>query len=75
MVRHLVRHPAGQPEVPLLVADEDAAQNDEHHEDHDDDYEATQKQTEQFHWAKSSHNIVPNYWMEALAEIQCFSTD
>jgi hypothetical protein len=59
----------------LLAGGKEAAQDGEHHEEHDADDQGTENQAEYFRWAKFTHNIVPNYWMEPLVEIHCFSTD
>jgi len=54
---------------------EEAAQDGQHHEEQDADHAATKNLAEPFSRAKFSHNIVPDYWMEPLAEIHCFSRD
>jgi hypothetical protein len=63
------------PRFRLLFADKQATEYGEHHEDHDADNQAAEQQTDQFATAQSSHDIVPDYWMEPLAEIHCFSRD
>lgn len=65
----------GHPQEMRLVGGHEAAQDGEHHEEHDADNQGTKNQAKYFRWVKLSHDIVPNYWMEPLAEIHCFSTD
>src|SRR5271165_627004 len=58
-----------------LLAREQSAENGKHHENHDSDNKTTEQQSKKFAWAKLRHDIVPDYWIEPLLEIHCFSTD
>ena len=45
----------------LLVGGKEAAQDGEHHEEHDADDQGTKNQAKYFRRAEFSHDIVPNY--------------